>query len=48
MDRPSAEGFVSDGPAVYGNGVQGGMAASWSDRLEGMTIGLDAPVEECQ
>jgi hypothetical protein len=49
MDHlPRAQGFVCNGPAVYRNCVQGGMAASWSEHLEGMTISLDTPEEKSQ
>ena len=41
-----AEGFGFDGPALYRIRIQGRLAASWPDRLEGMTISLDTRGKE--
>jgi hypothetical protein len=40
---PSSGEFTFDDPATYQIRVQGRLKASWSDRLEGMTISLTAP-----
>jgi hypothetical protein len=41
-----AEEVSFDGPAVYRIRVQGRIAPSWSDRLAGMNVSLDAPRAE--
>jgi hypothetical protein len=38
MNTPSANDLEFDGPAVYRIRVRGRVPASWSSRLEGMTI----------
>jgi hypothetical protein len=43
MGLLNTERFPFDGLTVYRNCAQGRMAASWSDRLEGMAVSLDAP-----
>jgi len=43
MTQPPQEPFTFDAPAIYRIRVQGRIKASWSDRLEGMRIGLAAP-----
>ena len=43
MTQPSSEHFTFDNPAIYRIRVQGRLKASWSNRLEGMTICVFAP-----
>jgi hypothetical protein len=43
MTQPPSGPFAFDEPATYRIRVQGRLKASWSDRLEGMTISVDAP-----
>lgn len=44
MEPNQSAGDVSfDGPAVYRIRVRGRIAPSWSDRLAGMTLSLEAP-----
>ena len=43
MNQPPSELFPFDAPAIYRIRVQGRIKASWSDRLEGMTISLSTP-----
>jgi hypothetical protein len=43
ITQSSSERFTFDDPATYQIRVQGRLKASWSDRLEGMTISLAAP-----
>ncbi len=38
MNEPNRDNLTFDGRAVYRIRVQGRIKASWSDRLEGMTI----------
>jgi hypothetical protein len=45
MTEPPPEQFTFDDPATYQIRVQGRLKASWSDRLEGMTISVAAPDE---
>lgn len=40
MTRPTVDRFLFDTPAIYQICVQGVVAASWSDRLEGMTLNV--------
>jgi hypothetical protein len=43
MTQPPAGRFTFDDPATYQIRVQGRLGASWSDRLEGMTISMGSP-----
>ncbi len=43
MSQPPSEQFTFDAPAIYQIRVQGRIKASWSDRLEGMTISVAVP-----
>jgi len=43
MTQPASEQFTFDDPATYQIQVQGRIKASWSDRLEGMTISVSTP-----
>jgi len=43
MSTPSTDGLRFDGPAVYRISVCGRLSASWSDRMEGMTITVESP-----
>jgi hypothetical protein len=43
MTEPASEQFTFDSPATYQIRVRGRVKASWSDRLEGMTISVAAP-----
>ena len=43
MTEPASERFTFYNPATYRIRVKGKLRASWSDRLEGMTISLAAP-----
>ena len=40
MTRPTVDRLLFDTPATYQICVQGVVAASWSDRLEGMTLNV--------
>jgi len=43
MTKPRAKRLSFDGPGAYEIRVQGRIPASWSDRLEGMSITLAEP-----
>jgi hypothetical protein len=40
IDKPSRKSIIFDSPATYQISVQGRIAATWADRLEGMAICL--------
>ena len=45
MTKPTPNSFLFDNPAIYQICVQGVIASSWSDRLEGMTLSVVHPID---